>query len=320
MNAGLRSFLSGMIDYAGLFPPAKLPLEEAIRNYARYRTEPESWMLGRFICPVSRLHELHRVCEELFRDGPPVVFSALGRGGESSAEFLEGVRRDVADIDDFQESHVDRVLVDVYETKLSEELIRAPSKDGLEGLILSSACRVLPRSRTGTSSFFEATPLTDSGTGAQLVIAKLRTIRDARVAGKVGFKVRCGGLEATAFPSTGQLAGILANRNVTFKCTAGLHHPIRRWDAALRTLMHGFINVFAAGMLAEKHNLDASRLQTILEDEDARSFSFSDSGLRWKDLEISTQEIALARQSRMTSFGSCSFDEPREDLCKLGWL
>jgi hypothetical protein len=30
MKESLRTFMDGLIDYAGLFPPAKLPLNEAI--------------------------------------------------------------------------------------------------------------------------------------------------------------------------------------------------------------------------------------------------------------------------------------------------
>ena len=39
MSPSLRALLTGIVDYAGLFPPAQLSLDEAIRNYARYRTE-----------------------------------------------------------------------------------------------------------------------------------------------------------------------------------------------------------------------------------------------------------------------------------------
>ena len=49
VSASLRALLAGVIDYAGLFPPATLPLDEAVRNYARYRREPEGWMLGRLV-------------------------------------------------------------------------------------------------------------------------------------------------------------------------------------------------------------------------------------------------------------------------------
>src|SRR5437870_206137 len=58
MSASLRALLDQSIDYAGLFPPAKLPLDEALRNYARYRKETESWMLSHFVSPVERLAEL----------------------------------------------------------------------------------------------------------------------------------------------------------------------------------------------------------------------------------------------------------------------
>src|SRR5947209_3444107 len=109
--AGLRALLTGIIDYAGLFPPAQLPLDESIRNYTRYRTEPESWMLGRFICPAAGLSELSPYVDELFRDAPPLAMSALGRGGKDSAEFRDGLRQDVNDIADFRRKHGARVTV-----------------------------------------------------------------------------------------------------------------------------------------------------------------------------------------------------------------
>ena len=53
-----RALLSGMVDYAGLFPPAQLPLEKAVREYALHLGEAEAWVLGRFIIPAQRLEEL----------------------------------------------------------------------------------------------------------------------------------------------------------------------------------------------------------------------------------------------------------------------
>jgi hypothetical protein len=50
----VRELLAGLIDYAGVFPPAALPLDQALANYARYRTSPEAWMLGRFVLPVAQ--------------------------------------------------------------------------------------------------------------------------------------------------------------------------------------------------------------------------------------------------------------------------
>ena len=55
-----RALLAGLVDYAGLFPPAALDMEAAVAEYARRRRAPEAWMLGRFVAPAARLVELGR--------------------------------------------------------------------------------------------------------------------------------------------------------------------------------------------------------------------------------------------------------------------
>jgi hypothetical protein len=54
----MRALLAGLIDYAGLFPPAALEMDAAARHYAEYRRGGEAWALGRFIVPLARLDEL----------------------------------------------------------------------------------------------------------------------------------------------------------------------------------------------------------------------------------------------------------------------
>jgi hypothetical protein len=56
-GTALRGLLTGLIDYAGLFPPAELPMEAAIRNYDNYVNGEHAWMLGRLIVPAARLAE-----------------------------------------------------------------------------------------------------------------------------------------------------------------------------------------------------------------------------------------------------------------------
>ncbi|HEX3582953.1 MAG TPA: hypothetical protein VH087_14390, partial [Thermoanaerobaculia bacterium] len=53
-----KALLSGLIDYAGLFPPAALSMDEAVRNYARYREGEHAWILGKFVVPEARAHEV----------------------------------------------------------------------------------------------------------------------------------------------------------------------------------------------------------------------------------------------------------------------
>src|SRR5262249_55594976 len=138
-----------------------------------------------------------------------------------------------------------------------------------------------------------------------------------------GLKVRCGGLERSAFPSTEQLAFVLTqcrDKRLALKATAGLHHPFRRLDPGLEVQAHGFLNVFGAGVLAHARGLPEEQVRAILEDEDPGHFSSDEASFHWQDVRATTAEIRAAREEAVISFGSCSFDEPRDDLRALGWL
>jgi hypothetical protein len=302
MLPSVRAFLSGIIDYAGLFPPAKLPLDEAIRNYARYRTEPESWILGRFVIPAARLAELEPYAH-LFSSGSPAPIAVLGRGGETVADFLNGITADVEAIAHFRFRHGSGFLVDHYEVKLPAGALPGPTMNVLQGP--ADALR-----RIGLSAVYEVP-----------AVAPVELFRQMR-GGAAGIKLRCGGLEPAAFPSPEQVAAVITacrDNGLALKFTAGLHHPLRHFDAGLNARMHGFLNVFFAGMLAP-HVSSTEGLVPVLEDEDASDFVFDADGIRWRDLRIPLEEIVRSRREAVLSFGSCSFHEPRDDLRSLGIL
>jgi hypothetical protein len=58
IKRSLRALLENLIDYAGLFPPAALTMQEAVRNYARYRDGEYAWALGKFVVPQARASEV----------------------------------------------------------------------------------------------------------------------------------------------------------------------------------------------------------------------------------------------------------------------
>jgi hypothetical protein len=60
MLQSIRTLMTGLIDYAGLFPPAKLEMQASAESFARARMGEHEWVLGRFICPVSRLREFSK--------------------------------------------------------------------------------------------------------------------------------------------------------------------------------------------------------------------------------------------------------------------
>ena len=134
-------------------------------------------------------------------------------------------------------------------------------------------------------------------------------------------KIRTGGITEDAFPTPEIVASFIRacrSAGIAFKATAGLHHPLRcvrpltyEPNAVLGT-MHGFLNVFlAAAMVGDA--------EAILRETDASAFTFDDDGANWRNRRVTLDELATMRQFA-TSFGSCSFEEPINDLQELGWL
>jgi hypothetical protein len=314
MVASLRALLDGVIDYAGLFPPARLPLEQAVRNYLHYRRDPESWMLARFVCPAARLAESGALLQDAGQGEASVPLAVLGRGGDTLREFTEGWPEDLKAILAFRHRFSGRAAVEVLE-------LRWPCGGGIEDLLATvwEEHALLHQAAEPLAMFFEI-PFTGEWPTRQAVL--LAVNRGAPERDRIGVKFRCGGVQPEAFPTPGDVASVITSgrdAGVPLKFTAGLHHPFRRFDPGLHVRMHGFVNVFGAAVLAHARGLSEEQLRPILEDEDAGDFVFDDAGMRWKDYRASTEEIVAARR-RVVSFGSCSFEEPRDDLRALGWL
>ena len=53
--------MAHLFDDAGLFPPAKLPMAEALTAHERASSGPHSRVVGPFLCPATRLAELGAV-------------------------------------------------------------------------------------------------------------------------------------------------------------------------------------------------------------------------------------------------------------------
>jgi hypothetical protein len=312
MYASLRALLAGVIDYAGLFPPAQLSLDQSIRNYARYRQEAESWMLGRFVCPAERLAELVPYLDELFREGPPLICSALGQATFGGVDWHAAAWESLQCIAAFRQKAAGRALVDVIEMKAAARVNFNRAFPFYEQIEELQGDKLMP--------YIEAEP--DNRWRVPDGHSVFHWALLSRPRYPLGLKMRCGGLQASAFPEPKQIALMIVpcrNAAIPVKFTAGLHHPIRQFDSGLQTHMHGFINVFVAGVLAHARRLEERQVQEIIEDENPQDFVFDDKSLRWKDWHATTEEIAVARR-QVVSFGSCSFDEPRADLRKLAWL
>lgn len=266
-------------------------MREAVRNYADYSTGDDSWALGRFVVPISRLDEFDDAARPFVeRAIAPWRLSALAgpSGGDEWARIASASRRNA--------------VVDAIElpARTSEDVERAAGK--------------LPRD---IDAFFEIPIADDPGT----LLAAI-----GRVGGRA--KVRTGGVTADAFPPADRLARFIVacvRAGVPFKATAGLHHPLRATyrltyaaDSASGE-MFGFLNVLLAAAFAST-GLTSDEVGQLLVEHDAAAFRFDAGGVSWRNRHATPPQLAASRGAAALSFGSCSFAEPITELKELGLL
>jgi hypothetical protein len=287
----------GLVDYAGLYPPASLTLERVIANYATYRAGPAAWMLGRLLLPLDRLDEaetLARSAGGTAADPWPVtvlVGDALSASTNSGA--LTHFRAETG-----------RVLcIESIETAAST----------------AEEIQFLARSYPLYLERFIEIPLDPDP--APLLAALAGTACWA--------KMRTGGITPNKVPSTALVARFLARAKqagASLKATAGLHHAIRAerrltYAADSPTgVMHGFVNVTFAATLLATGKIDQDLADAVLDDDRPEVFKFGGRAGSWLNAVVTYGEFAHGRDHLLRSVGSCSFDEPVDELRQLGWI
>lgn len=322
MAESLRALLRDAIDYAGTFPPASLSLEQAAKNYSAYRRQGEAWMLGRMVCPASQLAELAALGER----EPPADDSSRARegavaavlsGGDATDAWSESIERELGAVQEFRQ----RLRIDALEVRLPLDAAGQGSRANLAGLLDALNGNEWKPARI----FLEVPREVESWDAAfRRLVELLVESKQHPVAGsEFAFKLRTGGVQPDAFLSSAQLANVicaLRDAELPWKATAGLHHPLPGVDAEIGVRRQGFVNVLTAAAMADALKLPKVDVQNILEDDDPRDFQFAGPSLSWKGLSIELPQIDESRRRAFASFGSCSFDEPRDDLRALGWL
>lgn len=291
----VRALLAEIIDYAGLFPPSQLSMAESVDNYATYKNSRFNWMLGRFIVPVSRLDEFAEVGKD--------SFSKTGDAWKLSVLASEDVSETLKRIEDFNGKFSANAIADAIE-------IKAANATEIENIAAH-----IPEDLTAYFELSLNENLTDSI--ATLAVVKHRA------------KIRTGGITPEAFPTVEQITRfmrICLAANVPFKATAGLHHPFRCQKPltyekdAPAGMMNGFLSVFlAAGFIQQ--GFKPKLIQELLMDKREDNFLFTDDGVLWRqEYFISTSQLKYLRTHSAISFGSCSFNEPVNDLKEIGIL
>jgi len=277
VSGAADALLRGIVDYAGMFPPAGLPAGHAVAEYARYRATPDSWIVGTFVVAAERLAELEPTVGPL-----SVVMTA-----QSPADlelFLSAARRTTIAALEF--------------------------RPGPAGAIAALAAAV-PR---GVQAFFEV-PLDDDigqrldaiascGASAKLRAGGLTPDAFPSAPGIYDFLRSCAD-RGVAAKATAGLHHALAGR-----------YPLTYEPQSPSGAMFGFLGLAAAAALVHAAR-PRDEVLAVLGESSSDAFAFDQDGMEWRGHRISTDELQATRRALFRSFGSCSLREPIDELKRM---
>ena len=275
----------GLVDDAAIFPPGEAPLVDAVAAYRERRDEPWAPFVGPLVVSDRSLPSLADLVTG--GDDAPLPVSVVCSGGagslgpaahwagEAAGAELHALEIALRDLDDLPGS--------------ARRVVRAAEAVAVSGVEAPVYVEVpVPALDAPEPGWLDALD--------EVAAADLR------------LKFRTGGLEAALFPAPAALATCIEatlDRELPFKCTAGLHHAVRHRDPATGHSHHGFLNV----LLATRACLDGEDVEAVLAETDSDALL-----ARLEDVGPD----ALARARRwFVSFGCCGVEDPYSDLVAL---
>ena len=292
----LRTLVAGVVDYAGLFPPASLDMAPASAKFARYRASADAWMLGRFVLPVSRLDEWIAAVRAL-----ESAEQHAWHGARLSALLSGEFAREAELISAFNDVQPFGVRIDTAE-----------GRTGTPDAVLATAAAMPDDVMLYCELPHRSDPL-----------ELLHAVKSAGVRAKI----RTGGVTPDAFPAASEIIRFLrrcVELGVTAKATAGLHHPLRGEyrltyePGGLHGIMYGYLNVFLAAAALSIGASDETATAILLEQRTS-AFRFRDDAVVFapdgvEHVTLLAPSISAMRAGGLVAFGSCSFREPVQEL------
>ena len=283
-------FLSRLVDDAAIFPPGNVPLPDAVTAHREHRTSSYADLVGPFVISDIRLPDL---LEELDDSTEPFAVTVVVTGGAGAIE--PAVRWATKS-----------GLLDVrsLETPLrgEDDLARNAAR------VVAAVSQV--RDDLGDVPVYVEPPRVQG-----VPTHGWRSALDEIASADLQLKFRTGGADADAFPTSAELAISIdeaLDRELPFKCTAGLHNALRHRDGATGFEHHGFLNI----LMATRAAFDGLSHEEVVDLLERREASTGDT-----IMDSPTLQAALAGARRwFTSFGCCSVLEPHDDLVELGLL
>lgn len=279
--AEVANLFEGLFDDAAVFPPGNVPLPVAIADHARHGQAWYAATVGPLVVPAARIEEVAEYAQISLQ------LAITARLGDPGLDQHIAVATDHAQL---EVRAVELVIPSSPDGKSADESVAAVAE-------------VVAALGTSTDVFVEDP---DHSTAVLDTLASEPT--------RMMVKLRTGGVVASAFPSETQLGRWIADcaeRGLPFKCTAGLHHAVRHAESDSGFEHHGFLNVILAAGAA----LDGAPVADLVE-----VLSLRDRAAVVDQVAQFSQSALADIRERFVSFGTCSVDEPIDDLVALGLL
>jgi hypothetical protein len=292
---GLDTLTKGLFDYAGLFPPASLDMQEALRQAARAPKLRRPRMVGAdMVVPLEQLAGIGR--HELYFNGFGDTTCTIAVVGVERKQVAEAVRQ-VRAYNRKNAPWAKVVALEVHGDAFPAQSLAAlrAAKRGLGDIRLF----LEPK---WTAAKWKA--------GQAQLLALLEKLKGG--AHPVGLKVRCAGPTALSKATLEKLLPAVAAARIPLKATQGLHHALPDGKEL------GFLNLTLAVRLLQVHGdgFTGKDLAALLREADAGQFAFDD-GAEWGEYGVHEGTLQAAIAELPFTIGSCSLDEPDEELARL---
>jgi hypothetical protein len=276
--------LTGIFDYAGIFPPADHELQTAIHNYQTYLRGPRAWMLGSLVIDARAL----RALRNQFRE--KLIHMHLS---------ITATSRDMDDLQQYLDMGLPIAMIEI-KAEDQDEILRWQE-------ILPAKIAMYVEAPMPSHDFSMLNAIRKAGMRAKLRMGGV--VANAFPApASVALMLKALAERSLPFKATAGLHHPLRSR-----------YPFTYQKDSETGMMHGFINLLCASALVWFGG-EVEDAAQLLEAQDPHAWHITPHAIQWRSYSWNADQLQEVRSHFLMSIGSCSFSEPLNDLERLGWL
>ncbi len=310
----LNIFMQELLDYAGLYPPTNLTLQESLDNFSNYYFHKQKDWLGNFILPVNKIDETILILKEqntFQKLNNKACFSIIISTCENISEYSNILENDILLIKKLIHKFENKIIIESIELFPPKEIFKSNNSNKTIDIL-----NILKDKFSGIKSIKQLYCEIPFIENMNQYVEQISNF-NAHYSNKFAVKLRTGGVTPAQIPPAIQIAKairICAEQKVPVKATAGLHVPVPNDNRHVGARLHGFLNIFSCFLLCYDNLMSIEKMEKIILDYSYSNFKFTENGLCIEDNFISNEKMTELRKSFIKSFGTCSFLEPIDHL------